>query len=112
MPAYLDIKSVSGSDSRLIKQDLKFRTGKFVWKVIFNIPLNPATVTEQNLQVLNPQKQVVETRISYNPDMHAIEIEPREPYSSGQTYTLHVTQRVESKGGQRLKNDIDIEFEV
>lgn len=112
MANYLDIKSVSGSDSRLVKQELKFRTGKFIWRVIFNIALNPATVTEQNLQVYNNQKKAIDTKITYNPDLHAIEIEPREPYAQGEVYTLHVTQRVESKGGQRLKNDIDIEFAV
>ena len=109
---YLDIKSVTGSDERLVKQDLKFRTGKFVWKVIFNIELNPATVNNENLQVFNSQNKPVETKISYNSSTLAIEIEPKEPYSFNETYTLHVGNRVESKGGQRLKNDISIEFAV
>lgn len=112
MPTYLNIKSVTGSDNRLVKQDLRFRTGKFVWKVFFNIPMNPATVNNSNLIVYNSQHKPVDTNISYNPNDHAIEIEPKEAYAAGEVYTLHVTDRVESKGGQRLKNEIDIEFVI
>ena len=112
MSNYLDIKSVTGSDNRLVKQDLKFRTGKFVWKVVFNIELNPATVNNENLQVYDSQNNPVDTRISYNASANTIEIEPKEAYSSNEIYTLHVGTRVESKGGQRLKNEITIEFTV
>ena len=112
MANYLDIKSVTGGDDRLVKQDLKFRTGKFIWKVIFNIELNPATVNNQNLQVYNSDNKPIDTKISSNSSTKTIEIEPKEPYSSNEVYTLHVGNRVESKGGQRLKNEITIEFAV
>lgn len=112
MPNYLEINSVTGSDSRLVKQDLKFRTGKFVWRVVFNVALNPATVNNQNLMVFNSQNKPVETKISYNADLKAIEIEPNEAYSQGETYTLRVTKQVESKGGQKLKEQIDLAFTV
>ncbi len=112
MANFVDIKSVTGGDEKLVKQDLKFRTGKFVWKVIFNIELNPATVNNQNLQVYNSQNQPVDTKISYNSSTNTIEIEPKEAYASNEVYTLHVGNRVESKGGQRLKNEITIEFAV
>ena len=112
MANFVDIKSVTGGDDKLVKQDLKFRTGKFVWKVIFNIELNPATVNNDNLQVYNSQNTLVATKISYNSSANTIEIEPKEPYSSNEVYTLHVGNKVESKGGQRLKNDISIEFAV
>lgn len=112
MANYLEIKSVTGSPDSIVKQDLKFRTGKFVWKVVFNIPLNPATVNNQNLTVFNSQGKAIETRITYNADTHAIEIEPKEAYASGETYHLKVSKLVESKGGQRLKNEIDLEFVV
>ena len=112
MANYLDIKSVTGGDEKLIKQDLKFRTGKFIWKVIFNIELNPATVNNQNLQVYNSDNKPVDTKISYNSATNTIEIEPKEAYASNEVYTLHVGNRVESKGGQRLKNEITIEFAV
>lgn len=112
MASYLEINSVSGSDSRLVKQDLKFRTGKFIWRVVFNIPLNPATVNNQNLMVFNSQNSPISTNISYNSDLNAIEIEPSEAYTQGETYTLRVTRQVESKGGQKLKDQIDLAFTV
>ena len=112
MANYLDIKSVTGGDEKLIKQDLKFRTGKFIWKVIFNIELNPATVNNQNLQVYSSDNKPVDTKISYNSATNTIEIEPMEAYATNEVYTLHVGNRVESKGGQRLKNEITIEFAV
>ena len=112
MPNFLDIKSVTGGDNKLVKQDLKFRTGKFVWKVVFNIELNPATVNNDNLQVYNSEKKPVATKIYYNSSLNTIEIEPKEAYSTGEVYTLHVGNRVESKGGQKLKNEISIEFAV
>lgn len=112
MPNYLDIKSVTGGDARMVKQDLKFRTGKFIWRVVFNIPLNPASVNNSNLMVYNSQNALIETHISYNSELHAIEVEPKEAYSSGETYTLHITNMVESKGGQKLKTPVDLEFKV
>ncbi len=112
MGNYLNIVSVTGEDKRLVRQDLKFRTGKFIWRIVFNIPLNPATVNNDNLMVYTSQNAKVDTKISYNPDLHAIEIEPLEAYASGETYTLHVTKMVESKGGQKLKNEIDLQFIV
>lgn len=110
MGTYLDIKSVTGSDYRSVKQDLKFRTGKFVWRVVFNIALNPATVNNQNLTVFNSQHQPVDTVISYNADLNSIEIEPREAYAEGEVYTLLVSTNVESKGGQKLKKEVNVEF--
>ncbi len=112
MPSYLNIKSVTGGDTRLVRQDLKFRTGKFIWRIIFNIPLNPASVNNQNLMVYNSQNSLVDTKITYNPELRAIEVEPKEAYASGETYMLHITTRVESKGGQKLKSDLDMEFVV
>ncbi len=112
MSTFIDIKSVTGSDYRAVKQDLKFRTGKFLWRVVFNIALNPATVNNQNLTVYNSTNQPVDTVISYNAELNSIEIEPKEAYAAGETYTLNVSTNVESRGGQRLKNAINIEFMV
>lgn len=112
MANYLQIKSVSEGYDKKVKQDLKFRTGNFLWKVFFNIPLNPTTVTEQNLTVVNSAGKELSTKISYKPETNAIEIEPKEPYVQGETYTLNINKFVESKGGQHLKEPIAIEFTV
>ena len=107
MPNYLDIKSVSEGYESIVKQELKFRTGKFVWRIFFNIPLNPVTVNSQNLTVFNSQKKVMGSKITYSAESRAIEIETTEPYSQGEVYTLHISRQVESKGGQKLKKEIE-----
>ncbi len=112
MSAFIDIKSVTGSDYRAVKQDLKFRTGKFLWRVVFNIALNPSTVNNSNLTVFNSSNQPVDTVISYDAELNSIEIEPKEAYAAGETYRLLVSTNVESRGGQRLKKPINIEFMV
>ncbi len=112
MSEYLNIKSATEGYDKLIKQDIKFHTNVFMWKIIFNIPLNPATVNNQNLSVVGPNRKLLNTRITYDADTHAINIEPLETYSPGETYTLLVTRAVESKGGQRLKKEITVEFSV
>jgi len=112
MANYLDIKNVSDGYVGKVRQDLKFKTGNFVWKIFFNIPLNPATVNNQNLSVYDASGKPLKTNITYNSELHAIEIAPKDAYIQGETYFLHINKMVESKGGQRLKDEIDIEFAV
>ena len=112
MASYLEIKNVSDGYLSKVRQDLKFKTGNFVWKIFFNIPLNPATVNNQNLTVTNAAGKPLNTSITYNPETHAIEISPKDAYVQGESYFLHVNKMVESKGGQRLKDEISIEFAV
>ena len=112
MANYLEIKNVSDGYVGKVRQDLKFKTGNFVWKIFFNIPLNPSTVNNQNLTVTNAAGKALSTYITYNSELHAIEIAPREAYAQGESYFLHVGKMVESRGGQRLKDEISIEFAV
>lgn len=112
MANYLDIKNVSDGYLSKVRQDLKFKTGNFVWKIFFNIPLNPATVNNQNLTVSDSAGKPLKTTITYNSEQLAIEIAPKEAYAQGETYFLHINKLVESKGGQRLKDEISIEFAV
>lgn len=112
MASYLDIKNVSDGYLSKVRQDLKFKTGNFVWKIFFNIPLNPATVNNQNLSVTDAGGKPLKTHISYNSETNAIEISPQDAYVQGETYFLHVNKLVESKGGQRLKDEISVEFAV
>lgn len=107
---FLNIQSVSDGYEKLVKQDLKFKTGNFLWKILFNIPLNPATVNNNNLTVVSESNRMLETKITYDSLTNCIEIEPLEPYAQGESYTLHVNKNVESRGGQKLKEEIDIKF--
>lgn len=109
---YLDIEAVTGGAEKLVKQDMKFRTGKFVWRVKFTAPLNPATVNNMNLYVTTMNDKPLKTAIRYDTINNYIEIEPLEPYAQNESYTLNISQNVESKGGQRLKNDVRLRFRI
>ncbi|MDE7299082.1 MAG: Ig-like domain-containing protein [Lachnospiraceae bacterium] len=112
MSNYIEIQGISGGDEQLIKQDMKFRTGKFIWRVSFTAPLNPATVNNMNLYVTDSADNPLKTSIRYDPTGNYIEIEPLEAYVENESYILTVTKNVESKGGQRLKNEIKLKFKV
>lgn len=111
-PNYIDIEGVSGGQQNIVKQDLKFKTGKFVWRVKFTAPLNPVTVNNMNLYVTTLNEAPLKTSIHYDAVNNYIEIEPLEAYAKNESYVLNITKNVESKGGQKLKNDLRIRFKV
>ena len=113
MPSnYIEILSVSPGSEGKVKQELKFKTGKFVWRVKFTAPLNPATVNNNNLYVTDSNGNLLDTIIRYDAEKKCIDIEPAGLYIPLETYTLNVTKRVESKGGQKLKEEVQIRFNM
>ncbi|MCX4347017.1 MAG: Ig-like domain-containing protein [Lachnospiraceae bacterium] len=112
MSNYIEIEGVSGNEQNIIKEDMKYRTGKFVWRVSFSAPLNPATVNNMNLYVTDASDKPLKTLIHYDPVGNYIEIEPREAYVQNTSYVLTITKNVESKGGQKLKNEMKVRFHV
>ena len=106
---YLDIQTPAGSE-KLVRQDLKFKTGKFVWRIKFTAPLNPSTVNTNNLFVTTAAGNLLNAYISYKPETNCIEISPAAAYSATEQYTLHITTRVQSRGGQSLKEPVQIKF--
>ncbi|MCH5272848.1 MAG: Ig-like domain-containing protein [Lachnospiraceae bacterium] len=110
---FLEIEPLSEHAEHRIKQNLKFKTGKFVWRVQFTAPLNPSTVNNVNMFVTDAETNtVLRTAIRYNAETNAVEIEPLEPYTKNTAYILNVTKNVRSKGGQNLKEEIKIKFTV
>lgn len=109
---YINIEEVSGSSRNLIKQDLKFKTGKFVWRVKFTAPLNPVSVNNMNLYVTTVNETPLKTSIRYDSVNNYIEIEPLEAYAKDESYILNISKKVSSKGGQSLKDDIQLRFKV
>ncbi|WP_310602833.1 Ig-like domain-containing protein [Anaerosporobacter sp.] len=109
---YLDVETNSEDVKKKIRQDIKFRTNLFVWKVKFNTPLNPKSVNNVNLYVTNQNQAVLRTSIRYDTLNNTIEIEPLEPYSQTDTYTLNVTTKVQSKGGKNLRTPLKINFKM
>lgn len=107
---YLNIESVSEDEKDKVKQSLKFKTGKFVWRVKFSAPLSPATVNNRNLYVTSLNQVPLKTHIRYNTIDQYIEIEPLEAYSPNESYILTITTKVKSSGGQHLKKEVQIQF--
>ncbi|HHV09314.1 MAG TPA: hypothetical protein GXX75_03420 [Clostridiales bacterium] len=112
MSNYITIESILGSGKNRVKQDLKFKTGSFVWKIKFTAPLNPSTVNNRNLYVTSMNNIPLATNIRYDTVNNCIEIEPLDPYKRNESYLLHVTTNVKSKKGQSLPNEITIQFKV
>ncbi len=108
----IDIDDIPASLSNKVKQNLRFKTGNFVWKVRFNIPLDPHTVNKNTMYVTNSQNNKLQTSIWYNIKEEVIEIEPLEPYSTNEQYTLTISTDVHSKGGQSLKEPVRIKFKL
>lgn len=109
---YLTIENVSGESDYKVKQDIKFKTKNFVWRVKFNIPLDPSTVNNVNCYVTNLKQIPLKTMISYDSINNYIEIEPIEGYSEDEPYFLIITKNVSSRGGKKLKSDIRIRFKI
>lgn len=109
---HLEIDDISPQLHNKVKQDLKFKTGNFVWKVRFNIPLDPKTVNKDTMYVTNSQNQRLNTYIKYDLASEEIEIEPLEPYATNEQYSLIITTNVKSKGGQSLSQPVSLKFKL
>ncbi len=109
---YIEIEGVTGGVEGLIKQNMKFKTGNFVWRIKFTAPLNPATVNNMNLYVTSINESPLKTAIRYDAVNNYIEIEPLEAYAENESYILNISKNVESKGGQKLKKDIRLRFKI
>ena len=109
---FINIETTPTEVEGKVKQKLKFKTGKFVWRVKFTAPLNPTTVNNNNLYVTDSQGNLLNTIIRYDAEHNYIEVEPTGVYTPLETYTLNVTRRVESQGGQKLKEEVQVRFNM
>ena len=112
MSNFITIESIVGSGKNKVKQDLKFKTGSFVWRIKFTAPLNPATINNRNLYVTSLNQVPLNTNIRYDTVNNCIEIEPISPYNKDESYLLHINKNVKSKNGQSLSEEITIQFKV
>lgn len=108
----IEIEDIPPQLSNKVKQNLRFKTGNFVWQVRFNIPLDPKSVNKETMYVINSQNQKLNTFIKYDIQKEVIEVEPLEPYSTNEYYQLIITTAVKSKGGQSLKEPVSIKFKL
>lgn len=109
---FLDIEDVPTTLNNKVKQDLKFRTGRFVWRVKFNTPLNPSSINKKSMYLTDMEGNVCPAAIRYNPANSEIEVEPLTAFAEKTYYNLNITTLVKSKGGQHLKAPITIKFKI
>lgn len=95
-----------------VRQDLKFKTGKFVWRIKFNVPLDPKTVNNVNLYVTSLDLSPLKTAIRYNSIENEIEVEPLESYAQNESYILNITTNVTSVSGKPLKEPLQVQFKI
>lgn len=110
MSNYVEIESTSGLDMA-VRQSLKFKTGNFVWRIRFNIPLDPRTVNSNTMYVTSASG-MLKVNISYDSSRNEVQIEPLEPYAKDEVYSLHITKKVASKGQKKLKEEIEVQFKL
>ena len=108
----IDIEDIPPQLANKVKQDLRFKTGNFVWRVRLNIPLDAHTVNKDTIYVTNSQNQKLRSYIRYDTKNEIIEVEPLEPYSTNEYYFLTITKNVKSRGGQSLKEPVQIKFKL
>lgn len=108
---FLEIENIPTHLTSKVKQNLKFKTGKFIWQVKFNTPLDPKTVKD-TMFVSDSLNNKLKTNIKYDTAKELIEIEPLEPYAANEYYYLNITTKVKSRGGHALKEPVQIKFKL
>ncbi len=109
---FINIETTPTEVEGKVKQKLKFKTGKFVWRIKFSAPLDPASVNNNNLNVTDMSGTKLQTSIRYNSNTQEIEIEPLAAYAKDSSYNLNISKNVRSVGGQTLKADMSLTFKV
>lgn len=112
MAKYLEFESMTEGLENKVVQNLKFKTGNFIWKIRFNVPLDPKTVNNVNLYVTSVNLSPLRTSIRYNSLDNEIEIEPLEPYAQNESYILNITTNVASQGGKHLPEPLQVQFKI
>lgn len=109
---FLKIEEATPGMENKIKTDFHYHTENFVWRVKFNIPLDASSVNSTNLYVTNSAGMPIKADIRYKSTSNEIEIEPLDTYDTKQSYILHITTKVQSLGGQYLKEPIEVKFHL
>lgn len=82
------------------------------WYIKFNILLDEKTITEKSTFVTDLAGYKMHTFIEYSEEYNVISISPIDTYAKNTYYILHITTKVKSKKGNKLKRDIHIVFKL
>ncbi|WP_102275414.1 beta-propeller domain-containing protein [Cytobacillus massiliigabonensis] len=102
------LKIVGGLDE---KEDLIVLKNK-LWKVQFSEKLEPSSVNDRSISILNQEGEKQKTPVSLSDDQKTILIEPPENGYELNSYTLHLSNEIQSKMGRKMKASIYQQFIV
>lgn len=81
-----------------------------IWTIEFNDEMNPSTITNKTLFILNSDGERVPTLI-INDSMRTINIlAPVDKYEVGETYYLYLTNEIESSTGEKMQERFILQF--
>ncbi len=95
-----------------IKVKMEAGADRIYWHITFNLPLDPASVSENTMYVTDLGGYVLNSHIEYDVDTNLIVIYPLESYEENFYYILNITTKVMSAKGQNLKKPVIILFKL
>ncbi|MEW9108958.1 MAG: phosphodiester glycosidase family protein [Cytobacillus gottheilii] len=96
----------TGSDTRTAPANKQ-------WKVEFNIPLSPLSITKENIYVENSKGERMPISVKLSNDLKTVLVNaPSAGYQSGENYRLTVTKYVTSTKGMGLRKDFYMTFKA
>ncbi|AEG13901.1 transglutaminase domain-containing protein [Desulfofundulus kuznetsovii DSM 6115] len=82
-----------------------------VWTIKFNMPVDPGTITIQNISVKDASGNVVNVTVEMGNDGRSVIVKPPPAgYTPGQVYTLYIGRGIKSTSGLNLKNAVKMQF--
>jgi hypothetical protein len=81
-----------------------------VWNIQFTKEVDPKTVTEDNIYILDSKGSKVEVELKNSGKN--LTIKPVKNYNLGETYTLYISKNLSSKSGKLIKQAIKYEFTI
>jgi len=82
------------------------------WYIRFSAPLDPATVTADNMEVTDTEGYIMRTFIRYDEKKNMIALSPLDSYMEGIYYLLHISRRVKSDRGRPLQKEVHLLFKL
>ncbi|SHJ57413.1 leucine-rich repeat domain-containing protein [Paramaledivibacter caminithermalis] len=80
------------------------------WTIEFNMEVDESTVNTNNIYITDSKGGVVDSIVKLRKDKRSVYIIPRENYDYGETYCIHINNKVRSTSGNYLREKVEMEF--
>ncbi len=82
------------------------------WTVKFNMPLDPSSVNNQTIYVVDEWGYPVDVEVSCGEDSKSAIVKPLVPYRKGSVYELIISSKVRAASGASLKQPLRMRFSI